>query len=376
MSSIMLPLSSFRELKRFFVDSPQIEEVLKHSQESFSVTSRATQRLNSRWYICQIATAPFRQIASVFLRALSSSCNLIGLKSAEKKLEEKITSLQEGFIDTKLANIHIADSLNCYDGKLDFTGDVDSKIFSMIQEGFLNQDLQIEWGFLSKGACQGSSIWFVYLYFKTHASFQDPKAHIAFLSNLFANEPGAEAALLQFFDLKKIVEFLDLTIDLERGKSMKNFNRPVFEKTNPNALCSLRLEETTNFEKINTTINQLKQLPNGAYIVIFKGHGAAYIKTETHSFLFDPNQGTFDVDLQEPNCDLLLHQILTTLATNHENFVNARELELSLKKNTLSLNARDVELVKNMVQKLVQKYWATLPNIEFIPISTAQIFYP
>lgn len=257
MSSITLPLSSFSELKRFFVDSPQIEEVLKHSHESFSVTSRATQRLNSRWYVCQIATAPFRQIASVFLRALSSSCNLIGLKSAEKKLEEKITSLQEGFIDTKLANIHIADSLNCYDGKLDFTGDVDSKIFSMAKKMYVNQNSQIEWRRLSQGVCQGMSIWFLYLYFKTRSSFQDQKTHIAFLSNLFAKGAEVEAALLQVFDLGKTVEFLDLTIDLERGKIMKNFNR-VFQKMNSNALCSLKLEETANSEEITIITNPAK----------------------------------------------------------------------------------------------------------------------
>lgn len=362
MASVASPLSSWSDLKRFFTASPQIDEVLKHSKDSFSETARAAQMLNGRWYVCQMATTPFRNIAALFLQALSSLAAYMNLQSLKTTLKEKITSLQEGFIDKRLANIHIADSSNRYDPKTVFSGETDPEILSIIQTRYVSEDSQIQWKPLGTGVCQGMSIWFLYLYFKTHASFQDPKAHIAFLSSLFTNGAGVEASLLQLFDREKIIEFLDLRINLQRGSSMTDPNTLFFERTDPNALCSLKLQKNTHSQGI---INQLKWLPNGAYLIKFPRHMGAYIKTENRSFLLNPNCGVFDFDVHWSDCNLLLHQKLTDLATYYETSLLNKAVELCTGPDLSSSE------LKNMIEDRV----ATFPNIEFIPISTAQTFY-
>ncbi|MDP1607741.1 MAG: hypothetical protein Q8L98_00305 [Chlamydiales bacterium] len=296
----------------------------------------------------------------------------MNLQSLETTLKEKIVFLQEGFIDKRLANIHIADSSNRYDPKTRFHVAIDSEVFNMIEKRYEDLDRQIKWTSLSQGVCQGMSIWFLYLYFKTRASFQDPKAHIACLTNLFANQAGVEANLLQIFKLKEVLEFLDLRIDLESCESKHSL---FFQGEDEFSLCSLKLQTTQNSEETENIIKQLNQLPNGAYIIRVPIHSCVYIKTENYVFFFDPSAGTVAINVDSPNYNLGLFRFLTIQAIHYENLAFNKVFNKVVEELNLSPSQANI-LSSSELKNMIEEITANSPNIKFIPISTAQTFYP
>jgi hypothetical protein len=316
--------SPSERLKNCFSSSPDIENVLKSSEASFSVTERAKQLLQGRWYVCHVVSEPFRKIAVFFLQKLSLVVLYFQLKTIERKIKVAITYLQNGFLETRLANFHITDAINHCNERVGFPGSINEEILSGVQRFYLSQGV-IKWAQLKEGGvCAGSSLWFIYLYLKTREAFKDPQAHAAALGSLFVKGAGKEASLLQLFELERRVEYLSLKIDTKN----RDVDVPFFEQTSPLATYSLRTNDLQNSDHQEKLAKHLNGLPNGNYVIILPGHAAACIKMDKYLYFFEPNLGVYFFSYKPSKCGLILHGLLKIFSKSYE--VSA--LEISSKK--------------------------------------------
>lgn len=128
--------------------------------------------------------------------------------------------------------------------------------------------------FHSWGICRGMGFWFVYLYFKTRASFTDTDLHMAALGKQFEQGAPAQAAFLHALDLYPAYDLLKLNAREDSKISTSG-------KTEEQIAASIQAKEPGIY---------------GIYTSAHNSHHVVYIKLDAErQYLFDSNVGVVKV---------------------------------------------------------------------------------
>lgn len=150
------------------------------------------------------------------------------------------------------------------------TGKAIQKLYSLLKQ----MDIYLEQNcdairLLSPQLCKGASLWFINLYLKTEAKFQDPLKHLLSVAEQFKNGVPKQGALLQ---------------------SLANTDQLLkIKKTDLKELYTSLYELDCNRDSARAKIE--KSLNDGVYRLGVLNHSLVYIKKNGSGYLWDPNIG-------------------------------------------------------------------------------------
>ena len=269
---------SYSSLKNYFTESDAINQVVSKKHKR---TTRTLNPLNPnlafKWRVCNLATFPLRLPFFIILLLISKVSSLAGKNKVRTYTRDGARFLYRGFNTfsqepTKIFRLHSTRNRPDKMGQIvnntpfipaaQITDEkVKDRTFCSIHAGikFDHPD----------GICRGMTDWFIYLYLNTKEQFSDPRSHMCMLGKLFKNGGGQEATLLQSIYIKK-GKLLGLKVGTQNGLSPSSV--PTFHHTWNTAEWSSKKQEM---------VQQLQNMPAGAYQTWVPGHATAYIKSMT-----------------------------------------------------------------------------------------------
>jgi hypothetical protein len=269
--------------------------------------------------VCQLATAPFRQILAIFLKTAAEGFAYCGSSQVAKELKHWSIHVLIGFHafsneTTKVSKIVSSINAPNKQGKIvnEHPSIPESQVATSVRERtFCSIYRKIKFDNY-KGICRGMSVWFLRLYLETKEQFSDPRAHMAALGEQFEEGGGMDPTLLQslFIDTGEI---LNLKVDIESNLVKHTFNQWRSDS--------------------KEMIRQLKTLPCGAYTIVLPVHQTAFIKiNDCLGYFFDPNSGIIEIQgsqLAEKLYDRVSHSLKATgNGTGKDPYVTFRTITL------------------------------------------------
>ncbi|MBS0629095.1 MAG: hypothetical protein JSS30_02580 [Verrucomicrobia bacterium] len=144
-----------------------------------------------------------------------------------------------------------------------------SQIYDVLKQmdAYLQQNCR-EIRLYSDGLCRGASLWFINLYLKTAAKFSDPVKHLRAVSEQFTMGVPKQGAILQGLETTDRL----LKVEMQR---LKQHDISLYELE-----CNLK-----------RALKKVESLEKGIYRLGVLNHSLVYIKTETGSYIWDPEIG-------------------------------------------------------------------------------------
>ena len=258
------------ELSRWIHQDPPFQKIY-----SFLEGNHSSDLWCNRWEVITLHLTHYvyTYFFAYVLKGLIWSTHTVGLKSLSRRLH---------LIDLHLASIASKiDALNRWPRHLIQLATnhphIDTQVLGILEQTLYSEIPSFEvkkWfyppleplepiiGKHQTGTCRGMCFWFVYLYLKTQAAFDDPGRHIEAVASAFIGGAPEQATLLQV--ISDVESFLGIE-------------------------SHFQIMSTSHFKK--RSIVFLKWQP-GIYSIGVGKHRINYIKiNKTCSYLFDPNIG-------------------------------------------------------------------------------------
>ena len=281
--------ASYGSLKNYLNGAEAIQQVVSQKdRRSTPVYTPFHAKLDCKWEVCQIATAPFRWILAFVLEILAEGIGLFGATSTAKELKNVSKHLEIGFDvfseDTtrmliikqtknrpntqgQIINHHPSIPMNRIPDPKVVRKIIDARAVELNHRD---------------GICRGMSDWFLYLYLKTKNQFNVPRAHMRALGKQLSKGGGAEATLLQSLFINK-GKLLGLNIG--------------FQPTHSGHAVSTVASINWNSESEENRTQFLQALPAGAYAIRFSNHQMAFVKCNNNlAYYFDPSLGIVEIE--------------------------------------------------------------------------------
>jgi hypothetical protein len=290
--------ASYANLQNFLNGSEAVQQVIDQKNRTTTpIYTPFRAKLDCKWEVCQVATAPFRWILAFVLDIISKAFASKELKNISKRLEIGFDVFSE---DTTPMLI-IKETKNRPNTQGEIVNNHSSIPLNRIPETrvrektlHLNESLEFNH---REGICRGIADWFLYLYLKTRNQFNDPRAHMRALGKQFSKGGGMEATLLQSLFINK-GKLLGLNIGFQSIHS----RQPI------SAVARVNWQS----ESKENGIKFLQDLPVGAYAIRFSHHQMAFVKCNNNlAYYFDPSIGI--IEIQGPEMINRLHTLTTGL---------------------------------------------------------------
>jgi len=282
----------------FFTGSEAIAKVIRKKDKPFAKIL-APADVEFHWKVCQVATAPFRWVFALFLRAVAKIDRCLKpLKRAAEYAEagfallsKQTTQLFKIRSSVNQANREGARFFQLQDVPRDRIPDYDRlEYWWMLRPGEQKYMSESAKG----GICSGMSYWFIYLYLRTKHLFADDRAHMNAIGKNFERGGGIESTFLQFMPRLHIGGNFP---ELHRG------THAVASAANLPHIGGLRGSGAYLHQKYSCShsskaefVDKFAQLPSGAYFLECCIHAMVFIKINNQlGFFFDPSHGVIEM---------------------------------------------------------------------------------
>lgn len=307
-------LHTYSNLQNFFSSSEAIGEVLSQKDKICSKTFIPYgTNLDCKWQVCQIATAPFRYLVALMLQTVSIISVPLGARGFSKQMKRNAEWLKGGFNGytndaTKL--FLLKSSINSPNAKAQALNATPSIPESRITDPRVKKrtlcDAYHAVIFNHQHICRGMSTWFIYLYLNTKDQFSDPRSHMRTLGKQFVSGGGMDSTLLQ-------------SLYTCKGKilGLKIGTQPIHSR-NQDYTFSFKRFCPEWYSNPQQMVEEMQNLPPGAYRAFLPKHDTAYIKIDNNlGFFFDPNRGITEINGSQQG-EKLYELLSSSLATTHE----------------------------------------------------------
>jgi hypothetical protein len=309
MGLFLVPMKIYRV---FFNRSGAIQEVLNKKNKPYSgIPVPVNAKLNGKWQVCQIVTAPFRWVLVIVLKAVAAGFKCCGPSQIAKHLKNCSKHLKIGFEicseeATKLFKITNSQNSPNREGKIvqRHPPIPESRVTpSLIYRTFCPIHHEINFNHGSGGICRGLSSWFLNLFLKTKNQFNDPRSHMAALGKQFKNGGGMDPVLLQNIYLHT-GDLLNLKIGTQPADANRLPITPEQIRNMPAGTYDVPIEliqsTLSQWRSNSEMIHQLRNIPTGAYAVSLPFHSVAFVKiNDALGYYFDPNHGIIEIQGNE-----------------------------------------------------------------------------